>query len=80
MAKTPAPKCSKLHIVLELVMATQWLHFRLAADKHAGNNNGDKIEKTIDLKASVEHVSRALTNHVEFGSGLRRARKTLRRR
>jgi hypothetical protein len=61
-------------------MATQWLHFRLAADKHAGNNNGDKIEKAIDLKASVEHVSRALTNHVEFGSGLRRARKTLRRR
>jgi len=43
-------------------MATQWLHFRLAADKHAGNNNGDKIEKAIDLKASVEHVSRALTN------------------
>ena len=80
MAKTPAPKCSKLHIVLELVMATQWLHFRLAADKRAGNNNGDKIEKAIDLKASVENVSRALTNHVEFGSGLRRARKTLRRR
>jgi len=31
----------------------------------------DKIEKTIDLKASVERVWRALTDHIEFGEWFR---------
>ena len=31
------------------------------------NENQDRIEKVVDLKAPVARVWRALTNHEEFG-------------
>jgi uncharacterized protein YndB with AHSA1/START domain len=54
--------------------ATKWLHFGLAWSRPCATRRlrmTDRIEKTIELKAPVARVWRALTDHREFGQWFR---------